>query len=440
MFGGLFSAWCAPVLAAGLFSGLFGKHADVPVTQAGGSPNPWFWMARYDGALTRSQFEASLRLFDPGRALVPLLKIDDQGFTLYPSGAERRVEQFHLAFATAGKEKAPWRYRTPAQFRAAPKPEGKPLQGLRIAIDPGHIGGDWGQVEDRSTLYPGVGRIQEGDMNLITARLLEKRLTALGATVFPTRRDTDPVTDLRPADLREEALAALLDWKPRWKVIPPSQRERVLRGHIEEMSHLLFERKYEFLARGAKIRRSFQPDVTLVLYINATPSSGRCRLVSDNRNIFFVEGAYTPQEALDPDEQLRLFYKVLDRVTPVEYEVAASIARAFTAATRLKPVEYGNTATTRLVDPGNYYVVARNLGANRQYDGPVVTTEPYFMNNATVARRLVAGDYEGERLFRGRFYPSIFREYADCVVAGLLDAYGPAGDKGAASNSVASLK
>jgi len=86
-------------------------------------------------------------------------------------------------------------------------------------------------------------------------------------------------------------------------------------------------------------------------------------------------------------------------------------------------VKYGDSSTTREVIPGNTYVVARNLAANREYDGPVVCTEPYFMNNRIVYQRLLAGDYDGQRIFEGKSYTSIFREYADCVAQGLVKAY-----------------
>ena len=59
-------------------------------------------------------------------------------------------------------------------------------------------------------------------------------------------------------------------------------------------------------------------------------------------------------------------------------------------------MKYGDSADhAEVVLPGNPYVVARNLAANREYDGPVVCTEPYFMNNRVTYQRLLAGDYEG---------------------------------------------
>lgn len=94
--------------------------------------------------------------------------------------------------------------------------------------------------------------------------------------------------------------------------------------------------------------------------------------------------------------------------------------------TGFPPVLYGNSATTRLVLPNNPYVVSRNLELNRDHDGPVVVTEPYFMNQRDTLARLLAGDYPGERRIAGKLRESIFREYAGCVVAGLIAAYHPA--------------
>ena len=146
-------------------------------------------------------------------------------------------------------------------------------------------------------------------------------------------------------------------------------------------------------------------------------------MTSANSNIFFVGGSYTKTEMADPEMQRRCVYKILEGGSDIESEVAGDIASVFTAKTGLGPVQYGDSATTRSVIPGNAYVVARNLAANREYDGPVVCTEPYFMNNAVVYQRLLTGDYDGTKKFNGKDYTSIFREYADCVAQGLVKAY-----------------
>jgi len=198
----------------------------------------------------------------------------------------------------------------------------------------------------------------------------------------------------------------------------------VLFGHrLLELSEFLFYRCSEIIERGYRIRNNFVPDITITLYIDATPGSGRGRLTSGNANIFFVGGSYTKSEMQDPEMQRRCVYKMVEGGSEIESEVAADIASVFTQKTGLGPVKYGDSSTTRAVIPDNAYVVARNLAANREYDGPVVCTEPYFMNNKTVYQRLLSGDYDGQRMFDGKSYGSIFREYADCVAQGLVKAY-----------------
>ena len=68
-------------------------------------------------------------------------------------------------------------------------------------------------------------------------------------------------------------------------------------------------------------------------------------------------------------------------------------------------------------------MVARNLAFNREHDGPVIVTEPYFMNEPVTLQRLLAGDYKGTRVVGGAERRSIFQEYANSVAAGLVDAY-----------------
>ena len=188
-------------------------------------------------------------------------------------------------------------------------------------------------------------------------------------------------------------------------------------------AEVLLAKNLEARARAEKARRAFNADITIVLQFDASPASSRAGLTSINRNIFFVEGAYTAKElSSDARQRLKLLTKLLENVTPTETRVAVSIARCFEKTTGFPPVLYGNTATTRAV-AGTPYVVARNLALDREHDGPVLTTEPYFMNQPVTLRRLLAGDYRGTKLIAGKARRSIYREYAEAVAQGMVDAY-----------------
>src|SRR2546421_9210383 len=87
---------------------------------------------------------------------------------------------------------------------------------------------------------------------------------------------------------------------------------------------------------------------------------------------------------------------------------------------QLPPYKYPTTLTTTKVGSTGY-VYARNLLATRLYRCPVVYCEPYVMNSRDAFARIQAGDYEGRRNVNGNERRSIFREYADSVVAGLIE-------------------
>ena len=392
------------------------------------APNPWFPIDVYQGTVTRAQFETKLHaIFDPFGAFTPYLDINDSRVVVYPSPTERTDPTFVLQFAPPNqpRDSVRW-FHTPAEMRAQTHPLDKPLNGLRVALDPGHIGGPWAQMEERSTRYRGSAPVQEGDLNLITGRLLKQELTNMGASVYVVRDSTEPVTPYRPDDFLEEARQLLIAHSTRrqnLRALPPDKLNLLFGQRLVELSEFLFYRCSEIKERGNRFRNSVVPDITITLYIDATPRSTRGRVTDVNSNIFFVGGAYTRTEMVDPDMQRRCVYKIAEGGSDIEAEVAGDISKVFQERTGLGPVKYGDSSTTRQVIPNNPYVVARNLAANREYDGPVVCTEPYFMNNKVVYQRLLAGDYEGQKTFDGKPYASIFREYADCVAQGLVRAY-----------------
>jgi hypothetical protein len=58
--------------------------------------------------------------------------------------------------------------------------------------------------------------------------------------------------------------------------------------------------------------------------------------------------------------------------------------------------------------------------ATRLYRCPTVYLEPYVMNSHEVFDRIKAGNYEGKKRVAGKKRPSIYREYVESVVQGLV--------------------
>src|SRR5205823_669323 len=80
-----------------------------------------------------------------------------------------------------------------------PQSTDKPLSGLKIAIDPGHLGGSWARMEERWFQEGDSAPIIEGDLTLRVAQILAPKLTGLGAQVDLVRTGSEPATNLCPS-------------------------------------------------------------------------------------------------------------------------------------------------------------------------------------------------------------------------------------------------
>ena len=293
----------------------------------------------------------------------------------------------------------------------------KPLSGLRIALDPGHLGGKWAKMEERWFQVGNTQPVQEGDLTLQVARLLAPRLRKLGAKVYFVRESNEPITAQRPDDFRELAKKILIKNgvpQPRADVLDPNdpEKEQTIRWQSE------------IRRRAALVNFKLHPDLVLCLHFNAEGwgDPNNPTLTDINHLHLLVNGSYLQQELEFDDERFEMIRRLLSRAYDEELPLADTIARAMARDTQLPPYEYPTTNSTTKVGTSGY-VFARNLLATRLYRCPVVYCEPYVMNSKDAFARIQAGDYEGTRNVNGSQRKSIFREYADSVADGLIEYY-----------------
>ena len=76
------------------------------------------------------------------------------------------------------------------------------LSGLKIALDPGHIGGEWAKMEERWFKIGDTPPVEEGEMTLRVAKMLATKLRSLGGARFVRSPEEEPVTPFRPDDFK----------------------------------------------------------------------------------------------------------------------------------------------------------------------------------------------------------------------------------------------
>jgi N-acetylmuramoyl-L-alanine amidase len=391
-----------------------GKISEAPQTNVSAKLSPlaarpdWRRLDAFQRSISKEEFVGQLNaVYAPGGAWRDFIVIDDGGAVVSDS-AGRVLWRLHFV---AGQDRLDGA--SPAHS-SAPNENGphRSLKGLRIAIDPGHIGGKWARIEERWYKIGENKPVMEGDMTLQVAKLLREELAKRGAVVSLTRETASPSTLLRPEDLLSEAKLSLTRQGT-------SQSAERLRQESEK----LFYRTAEIRARADLVNRTLRPDVVLALHFNAEPwgNAERPSLVETNHLHLLVTGGFTREELTYEDQLHGMLTKLLGRCFSKESGLAKALAKSMSAATGLPPYIYKESAAAVRI-PGSDYVWARNLLANRLFECPVIYLEPYVMNSHDVHERVQVGDYEGAKVVNGKNRKSIYREYVEGVVAG-LEAY-----------------
>jgi N-acetylmuramoyl-L-alanine amidase len=389
------------------------KPPESPALSMLAAQPDWSALETYQETISREDFERLLTtVFTTGQAWQTCISIDETGASIL-TGNSPDEGTFRLRFATPGQEKkAPRDWRSTAELPAATVE--KPLEGLKIAIDPGHIGGAWAKMEERWFILGDGTPVCEGDMTLQVSNLLKPRLEALGATVSLVRGKTEPVTTARP-----EALRTLAQ-----DTATPEDSPAAL----QRLAERLFYRTAEIRARADLVNQTLKPDLVLCLHFNAEAwgDPNKPTLVDRTHLHLLLNGAYNDEEVHLADQRFALLKKLLQRTHQEEVRIGSTVAADFAKASGLPPYVYPAQSPNVRAVPDQPYLWVRNLLANRLYDCPVIFMEPYVMNSTIDYPRIQAGDYEGIREIGGKMQASILREYADALVTGLVTHYSAA--------------
>ncbi len=296
----------------------------------------------------------------------------------------------------------------------------RPLRGLTIAIDPGHLGGEWAKMEERWFQLDSLPPVMEGNLTLRVAQILAPRLQTLGADVRLVRSKLEPLTNLRPEQLAGAAMDERKDLAPFLGSIQEGDAVLAAKTIISKDAERLFYRVAEIRERAHRVNDQIRPDLVLCLHFNAEPwgNPQEPTLVEANHLHLIVNGAYQAAELRNDDVRFAMLIKLLNGSHDVELAVSESIAAALKNATGLPPFRYSGPNAVAADSSG--YIWARNLLANRLYECPVIYIECYVMNSRSFFERFLAGEYSGVREFQGVLRPNIFEEYANGIAEGLV--------------------
>ena len=323
------------------------------------APQPvWSKLNGFQETITRRDFLALLdKVYAPGGAWKETITVAETAAVVVTQpGAPPFLLRFAPSRETAKSIPRYWRSR----LQLPPEEPSRPLAGLRVALDPGHIGGYWAKMEERWFQIGDALPVTEGDMTLTVAQLLAPRLEELGAEVL-TRSKPVPATSLLIGQLGTAATESLVD-----QGIPADQ------AAIQKESERLFYRVAEIRRRATLVNQAIRPDVVICLHFNAEGwgDPGNPQFVDQNDLHFLIAGALSAQEISYEDQRFDMLVKLLNRSFLEEVALTNVMSRKMSAATGLPPYLYRTSSAARV--NANPYVWARNLLANRLFACPVV--------------------------------------------------------------------
>ena len=310
--------------------------------------------------------------------------------------------------------KAPRFWRKADELPKLIRSTNKPLSNISIAIDPGHIGGEWAKMEGRWYQINNSGiEIKEGELTLEVAKKLKQKLEKLGAKVELVRSEKRPVNQLSPIDFISLA-----------KEILKSKGMDSNEKNIKRESEILFYRSHEIRRRAFIINKKIKPDIVICVHFNAESWGNPYSpiLTKKNHLHLLINGNYSRSEFRLEDNRYHLFIRLFQGIHSEEFKISKAVAQSMAKETGLSPYKY-KTSNAKLLDTNEPYIYARNLLANRIYHCPVIFLEPYVMNNKEFYDRVKLGSYSGFKTINGKKRKSLMDEYTDGVVNGLKKYY-----------------
>ncbi|UII22580.1 N-acetylmuramoyl-L-alanine amidase [Fulvivirga ligni] len=276
------------------------------------------------------------------------------------------------------------------------------FKGLKIALDPGHMAGDFEQavLEKRYVKTEGKFYKQKKDITFFeanlaytTALVLKKQLEDNGAEVMLTHdygksSMGNTFEEWKKTEIKDDIIKGYKsDWFNREKL------DYFLSG--EATDFMLFYdvfRNMDFVKRAEKINE-FKPDLTLVIHYNASENNPRyderyLKPVKENYSMVFIPGSFLGFE-IDGSDQLDQRFELLRLLVSHDLEesnvFASNIIKSLNDELKVDAVpvdnDFGFAQNYSILSDLSTGVYHRNLYLTRVVKGPIAYAEALYQDN-----------------------------------------------------------
>jgi N-acetylmuramoyl-L-alanine amidase len=303
-----------------------------------------------------------------------------------------------------------------------------PLQGYRVAIDPGHFSTNLkdAAIEQKylyfvkdSILYPNdTIKLFESLLTFNTARHLQTMLEAQGATVLLTRSQSNFTSfNCTYGDWLQRHKKRMLDSLKSSQLIDADRYAKLARYSDYKLFWEFF-RDYDLANRAKKIN-AFQPHVTAIIHFNVDETNDPWKKGSErNFTMAFIGGAFT-KDHLDRAEGRASFMRLLltDQLNRSE-KLAAKTVAGFHHHLKV-PVASASDAIylkDNCLSTPSAGVFCRNLILCRKINSPLVYGESLYQDNREESEQLMKTDLDVFGIKSNLRLSLVARSYYEAIV------------------------
>jgi N-acetylmuramoyl-L-alanine amidase len=277
----------------------------------------------------------------------------------------------------------------------------KPLSGLKIAIDPGHMAGDFetGKLEMKSLQFkkdsinglPDSIKIAEGMLTYATASLLKEKLEADGASVFLTRQKNGYTAFGKTFDdwLKDDYKNKVEELHKSGK-LSTDKKNLMLSSKFTKRNKFLFFKDIE-LAERADIINAFNPDFTVIIHFNVDETNTGWKAPGQkNYNMTFIGGAFMPGDLSSPEKRLEFLRMIATNDIEESILLSGAVTQQFETVLKVKTAGPTDAKYLRegCLTTEKKGVYCRNLQLTRYIHGPLVYGETLYQDNINECKAL----------------------------------------------------
>lgn len=271
----------------------------------------------------------------------------------------------------------------------------KKLNGLRIAIDPGHIAGDFeiGDLEKKHLKFAKDSlngmkdsiEIAEGMLTYATAMILKEKLEAQGASVFVTRKCMDCTAfGMNYKDWKRTEYFRTVDTLYTLGKISLSQKKFFYGKKVQDRDvfRVIF-RDWELIERG-KIINAFKPDLAVIIHYNVDETNLEwLKPTNKNFNMCFVAGAFMKGDLSSMEKRFEFLRLLITDDLEQSMELSASVLKNMESTLQVPTAGIQDATYLRegCLPASTKGVYCRNLQIPRYIHAPIVYGETLYQDN-----------------------------------------------------------